>query len=416
MGLRLRGGIWYLRKNIGGKRHEVSTGYKKKDQRKAELAAAKIISRLIDEQMGLAPKTEAAKDTIPTFGTYADTYSTVYSAKKAKPKRDAAILKWWKTAPFDKKRTWTNTPLDQFTPTACEAALQHRRDQGTLNPTWKDQKEDVAEGTVQRERGLIQAVFEAARRDRIITHNPWEHVSKEAGEARNRILTEADEAKVLAAFDGLPPSPGEEKGRGPRWQRFVALILETGLRLDEVQKIEPRDRKYRPGYLHVHGKGRKRLTRCNVCNRMGGKCRDVVLTTKATKALDDQWAAEKAGWTQHDSRYRDVVFAAAKRAKILNTDSFPHDSLSPHDLRHTFGARFLQRGGDIYVLSKMLGHSSVQVTQRHYAFIAPDDVGARVLAIMEPPTDDRVSTRSRKNRPTARGAKGTRGRSRAAIA
>ena len=51
MGLRLRGGIWYLRKNIGGKRHEVSTGYKKKDQRKAELAAAKIISRLIDEEM-----------------------------------------------------------------------------------------------------------------------------------------------------------------------------------------------------------------------------------------------------------------------------------------------------------------------------------------------------------------------------
>ena len=36
--------------------------------------------------------------------------------------------------------------------------------------------------------------------------------------------------------------------------------------------------------------------------------------------------------------------------------------------------------GDIYVLSKMLGHSSVQVTQRHYAFIAPDGVGAKVLA------------------------------------
>jgi integrase/recombinase XerD len=274
-----------------------------------------------------------------------------------------------------------------------------------LNPTWKGQKKDVAEGTVQRERGLVQAVFEAARRDRIITHNPWEHVSKEPGEARNRILTLADEAKVLAAFEGLAPAPGEKNGCGPRWQRFVTLILETGLRLDEVQKIEPRDRTYRPGYLHVHGKGRKRLTRCNVCRRMGGKCRDVVLTTKATKALDDQWAAEEAGWTQHDSRYRDVVFAAAKRAGILNSDSFPHDSLSPHDLRHTFGARFLQRGGDIYVLSKMLGHSSVQVTQRHYAFIAPDDVGAKVLAIMEPPSADRVSTapRGRKKKKTQKG-------------
>lgn len=52
-------------------------------------------------------------------------------------------------------------------------------------------------------------------------------------------------------------------------------------------------------------------------------------------------------------------------------------------------------GGDIYVLSKMLGHSSVQVTQRHYAFIAPDDVGAKVLAVMEPTKPAKATKRKR---------------------
>jgi integrase len=33
----------------------------------------------------------------------------------------------------------------------------------------------------------------------------------------------------------------------------------------------------------------------------------------------------------------------------------------------TFGTRWLQAGGDIYKLSKILGHSSVAVTEAHYA-------------------------------------------------
>jgi len=410
MGLRLRSGVWYLRKNIGGKRVEVSTGYPAKQRPKAELAATKIISRLLDEHHGLASKADDDPVAAPTFGAYADTYRAVFSVKKSRPQRDEAILRWWKAAPVGKAATWANTPLDVFTPTMCEAALKHRREQGTLNPNWKDQRAAVSESTVQRERGLIQAVFERAKADRIITINPFENIDKEASEARNRILSEADEAKVIAAFNGLKPAPGETVGRGARWQRFVEFVLQTGLRLDEVQSIEPRDRAYRPGYLHVHGKGRKRRTVCNVCKRVGGKCRDVVLTTKAQQILDAQWAEEGRGWTQHESRYREVMLKAAQRAGILNTESYPHDSLSPHDLRHTYGHRFLQRGGDIFALSKHLGHSSVQVSEKHYAYLSHDDVGAKVLAVMEPqtpkptptPKPKRTHTPKQKGRTTRR--------------
>lgn len=36
-----------------------------------------------------------------------------------------------------------------------------------------------------------------------------------------------------------------------------------------------------------------------------------------------------------------------------------------HDIRHTFASNFLNHGGDIKVLSHILGHSSVQVTERY---------------------------------------------------
>jgi antitoxin VapB len=43
---------------------------------------------------------------------------------------------------------------------------------------------------------------------------------------------------------------------------------------------------------------------------------------------------------------------------------------------HTFGTRWLQAGGDIYKLSKILGHSSVAVTEAHYAYLLKEDLVA----------------------------------------
>src|SRR5437899_11797583 len=44
--------------------------------------------------------------------------------------------------------------------------------------------------------------------------------------------------------------------------------------------------------------------------------------------------------------------------------------------RHTFGTRWLQAGGDIYKLSKILGHSSVAVIEQHYAHLLKEDLVA----------------------------------------
>lgn len=41
----------------------------------------------------------------------------------------------------------------------------------------------------------------------------------------------------------------------------------------------------------------------------------------------------------------------------------------PHCLRHTFAAHYLLKYKDIYGLSQLLGHSSVQITQEHYGHL-----------------------------------------------
>ena len=359
MGLRLRRGIWYYRRKIGGVRKEVCLGYPEAEKAQAVKAAVKIASRLLDQHHGLAPKPEDEK-TIPTFSAWWDRYKAVYSAKKSKPGRDESIVGWWLMVPFG-NIIWGDAPLDQFKQSDCEAALARRREAGTLNPAWKKQRQDISEATVQRERGLIQAMFERAVDDGIIDRNPWKGVEKEQGEARTRLLLPDAEAKLKAVLT-------------PQFQRFVEFVLETGLRLDEVRKITSDD--ITATAVHVHGKGRKRRTVCQQCKRLGGKCRNVPLTAKATERIEHQLAAEGHLWDQSPARLREVLQVGCDRAQIGH--------ISPHDLRHEFGRRFIVKGGDIYMLSKILGHSSVAVTQKHYAAVLDSDLHNAMLAVMEP--------------------------------
>jgi len=57
-----------------------------------------------------------------------------------------------------------------------------------------------------------------------------------------------------------------------------------------------------------------------------------------------------------------VFHRVRARAKI--------EGLTFHDLRHTFASHWVLKGGDIYRLQQILGHSSIELTQR-YAHLAP---------------------------------------------
>jgi site-specific recombinase XerD len=55
---------------------------------------------------------------------------------------------------------------------------------------------------------------------------------------------------------------------------------------------------------------------------------------------------------------------ATKKAGIENKIHF-------HALRHTFASHFMMRGGNIYDLQKILGHSKLEMTER-YSHLAPE--------------------------------------------
>ena len=44
-----------------------------------------------------------------------------------------------------------------------------------------------------------------------------------------------------------------------------------------------------------------------------------------------------------------------------------------HDLRHWYAVDYLRRGGSIYTLQQILGHSSIKTTELYLAYLTPNE-------------------------------------------
>jgi integrase len=67
------------------------------------------------------------------------------------------------------------------------------------------------------------------------------------------------------------------------------------------------------------------------------------------------------------------VLEACQRAKIKPAVSF-------HVLRHTHGSTLAMRGVPMGVIAEQLGHADTQMTEKHYAHLAPSYVADTIRA------------------------------------
>lgn len=143
---------------------------------------------------------------------------------------------------------------------------------------------------------------------------------------------------------------------------IIQLLLDTGMRVNECLLIEVTD-------LDMV----KRCISLPADNTKGKKARYVFFS--------DKMATQLQRWIKYKDRYRDSDFLfctnKGKRIQVSNFEANVRkyakriglSDIHPHVFRNNFAKRFLMSGGDIYTLSRLLGHSSVTVTEQAYGYI-----------------------------------------------
>jgi integrase len=149
-------------------------------------------------------------------------------------------------------------------------------------------------------------------------------------------------------------------------REIVTLAVGTGMRLDELIHLQWADIDLDRRLIAVH-RGRHGTTK-------SGKARYIPILDTLMPFLREyglKRAGAKLVFPGEDGKPRSkpgVRFPfkqASKRAGLP-------DALRFHDLRHTFASHWVLDGGDIFRLSKILGHSNVMITQKVYAHLAPE--------------------------------------------
>jgi len=157
-------------------------------------------------------------------------------------------------------------------------------------------------------------------------------------ESRHRVLNK-DELQLL--FDEI---------KDERFNSFVRFAYYTGARAGEIRCLQRNS--IFPKHLVVNGKSGNRIIKLN------SQAREIL------NQMDELW-----------SYRRD--FVSHKFKKEVRRLGIP--DIRFHDLRRTFGYNLIRQGRPIYEVSKLLGHSSVTTTERHYAPLLTTEIEDFVL-------------------------------------
>ena len=150
-------------------------------------------------------------------------------------------------------------------------------------------------------------------------------------------------------------------GAAPDDLRDVAVfMIDTGLRVGEVLSLEWPTIRLKPapgaenGYVTVRAG-----------NAKNSKGRNVPLTERATEMLKALGPA-KEGYVFHRDDGQPIyqTWFNERHRKLRGVLKFPVDFV-PHSFRHTYGTRLGEAGADAFTIMRVMGHSTVVVSQKY---------------------------------------------------
>jgi integrase len=141
----------------------------------------------------------------------------------------------------------------------------------------------------------------------------------------------------------------------PDHLRFVVFLLNTGCRRNEALGMTWEDIDLR----------RRQVVVRSTIGKMGK--RRTIPINAALMTLLLEWPEPHSG-RLFPKFGPDQITMAFRR--LREAAGLPK-GISIHSLRATFACHLIEKGVDIYTVSKLLGHSSVKVTERHYLALDP---------------------------------------------
>lgn len=236
------------------------------------------------------------------------------------------------------------------------------KSKGYNNPEKRrDYGKKVSDVTINNYIRNIKVFFNYLEEYRYIRKNPMSRI-KQIKVARKplQFLSDAEFKHLLNSLDISRLSEYRDS-------IIVNTLMDTGMRVGECLKITVNDVDFKERSIILPAE-----------NTKGKKSRYVFFSQNLSVMLKR--------WIQYKDRYLEtkLLFPTTRNTELqvynfeTNLTKYAEraqlKNVHPHMFRNNFAKRFLLSGGDIYALSKILGHSSVEVTEKAYLDLDTKDL------------------------------------------
>lgn len=385
-----RQGVWYVKyKDAGGVWQRFTT--KLSVNQVAHDDALPVGQRMLQEKLsGTAPGTVSAERRVGSIHNVGEALDHCYAIRWKSTASDVQ-LKYVVPAMVREIGHWQ---LQEMVGSKGYNKLVEYRD-GML-------RDGKSQATTNRRLSLLKvALKEAARAGHMPNGLPLYPETLDEENETDRYLSEKEEAVALGWLAAKAEAEGIDPDGTGEWQYmhdFAVVAVDTGARLSEITKIKECngreliikrvERKVTAGPFVAESnvvpmaaralslREKKRLKKAT----KSGKSRSIPLTNRAAAALRrllaNPWHTSgkvNADWIGH----RWMFVRTANHG-----DGIDIEDVNFHILRHTFACRLLERGVDLYTVSKLLGHSSIKVTER-YAHLVKASIFEAAIARLQ---------------------------------
>ena len=229
---------------------------------------------------------------------------------------------------------------------------------------WRNKKKQLSESTINKIRALLNRLYEDAIIDRVVTRNPIrDTAARDEGDpaAKSSFWSVAECVQFLTAAEQEDP------------QFFCATVwlLNTGARINELLALQFKDVHFSEGFVEIK-KTVDLIDFLQVRDRTKGKRERLVGINRAMRDAylklcesvenlePSSFVFGRGSQVPSYFAFRDLYKDVCARAKVR--------TIRIHDLRHTYGSQFMMAGGSLEELKEVLGHASLETTQRYAKF------------------------------------------------
>ncbi len=199
---------------------------------------------------------------------------------------------------------------------------------------------DYQPATIQRKTSAVASFYNYAVEEKILEHNPAEHVRRAKGGSVPKPALDADQIRSLIAA---------AREHSPSAHALVCLMAGVGLRVAEACSASIED--LNGDLLTVTVKGAAQQvkpleepTLGAVTEAIGPRSKGPILTNRDGRPL-----SRKRAWA--------LIITLAARCGL--------DQCTPHTLRHTAATLALEGGASVQDVQQLLGHASLETTLRY---------------------------------------------------